>query len=168
MERVHGLVVLNTVIGPPKPGFKPTAFHRFAAMPLISDLVFRGLSFPQINLSVAQGDKRSIRGETAKAYRYPLRTLKLNVAPLALARMVPDKPGHPTIPALERCYDFVSRFKGPAAIVWGDRDPVLGSVRSHVERTLPQASVTRTQAGHFLQEEVPEEIAAAVRQVAGL
>ena len=95
-------------------------------MPLISDLVFRGLSFPQINLSVAQGDKRSIRGETAKAYRYPLRTLKLNVAPLALARMVPDKPGHPTIPALERCYDFVSRFKGPAAIVWGDRDPVLG------------------------------------------
>ena len=107
-------------------------------MPLISDLVFRGLGFPQINLSVAQGDKRSIRGETAKAYRYPLRTLKLNVAPLALARMVPDKPGHPTIPALERCYDFVSSFKGPAAIVWGDRDPVLGSVRSHVERTLPK------------------------------
>ena len=82
--------------------------------------------------------------------------------------MVPDKPGHPTIPALDRCYDFVSNFKGPAAIVWGDRDPVLGSVRSHVERTLPQASVTRTQAGHFLQEEVPEEIAAAVKQVAGL
>ena len=167
-ERAHGLVVLNTVIGPPKPGFKPTAFHRFAAMPLISDLVFRGLGFPQINLSVAQGDKRSIRGETAKAYRYPLRTLKLNVAPLALARMVPDKPGHPTIPALEKCYDFVSSFKGPAAIVWGDRDPVLGSVRSHVERTLPQASVTRTQAGHFLQEEVPDEIAAALKQVAGL
>jgi hypothetical protein len=31
---------------------------------------------------------------------------------------------------------------------------------------LPHASVTRTQAGHFLQEEVPVEIAAAIREVA--
>jgi len=28
--------------------------------------------------------------------------------------------------------------------------------------------VTRTEAGHFLQEEVPEEIADAVRRVAGI
>ena len=165
-DRVQSLVVLNTVIGPPKPGFKPTAFHRFAAMPLISDLVFRGLGFPQVNLNVAQGDKRSIRGDIAKAYRYPLRSLKLNVAPLALARMVPNTPSHPTIPSLQRCFEFVEGFHGPAAIVWGDRDPVLGSVRSHVERTLPQAHVTRTKAGHFLQEEVPEEIAEAIRAVA--
>ena len=30
----------------------------------------------------------------------------------------------------------------------------------------PGGTVTRTDAGHFLQEEVPDEIAAAVRQVA--
>jgi haloalkane dehalogenase len=35
-------------------------------------------------------------------------------------------------------------------------------VRTHLERLLPQAEVTRTQAGHFLQEEVPDQIAAAV------
>ena len=167
-ERVSGLVVLNTVIGPPKPGFKPTAFHRFAAMPIISDLVFRGLGFPQMNLNIAQGDKRSIRGDAAKAYRYPLRTWKLNVAPLALARMVPHAPSHSSIPSLKRCFEFVDGFEGPAAIVWGDRDPVLGRVRSHVERTLPQAQVTRTRAGHFLQEEVPDDIAQAVRLVAGV
>lgn len=166
-DRVHGIVVLNTVIGPPKPGFKPTAFHRFAAMPVVSDLVFRGLGFPQINLNLAQGDKRSIRGDVARAYRYPLRNLRLNAAPLALARMVPSSQSHPSIEALGRCFDFVSGFEGPAAIVWGDRDPILGGVRTHVERTLPQAKVTRTKAGHFLQEEVPAEIAAAIREVAG-
>ena len=28
--RLRGIVLLNTVVGPPRPGFKPTAFHRFA------------------------------------------------------------------------------------------------------------------------------------------
>ncbi len=166
-ERVHGLVIMNTIVGPPKPDFKPTPFHRFAATPVISDLVFRLLGFPQINLNLAQGDKTSMSGEVGRAYRYPLRNLALNVAPLALARMVPDSHAHHSIAPLHQCFDFVKSFTGPAAIVWGDRDPVLGRVRGHIERTLPHASVTRTGAGHFLQEEVPGAIAAAIRAVAG-
>jgi haloalkane dehalogenase len=88
------------------------------------------------------------------------------VAPLALARMVPDSPAHPSIAALRQCQSVVEAFTGPAALVWGERDPVLGRVLSHLARLLPAASVTRTQAGHFLQEEVPDEIAAAIREVA--
>jgi haloalkane dehalogenase len=165
-ERLAGLVILNTVPGPPKPGFKPTGFHRFARLPLVSDAAFRLLGFPQIALWAAQGDKRSIRGDVARAYRYPLRGLANNGAPLALARMVPDSHHHPSIAPLARGRDLLERWQGPAAIVWGDRDPVLGSVRTAFERLLPQAVTTRTSAGHFLQEEVPGEIAAAVRQVA--
>jgi haloalkane dehalogenase len=162
-----GLVVLNTVIGPPKRDFRPTAFHRFARMPLVSDAVFRLLRFPQNAMSLVQGDKRSIDWASWRAYRYPLRRIADNVAPLALARMVPDSHDHPSIAALERCQAWIDRFEGPAAIVWGDRDPVLGRVRGHIERCLPRASVTRTSAGHFLQEEVPSEIAVAIREVAG-
>lgn len=160
-----GLVVLNTVLSPPRPDFKPTAFHRFARMPLVSTAAFRLFGFPQRWLHTAQGDRSSIRGEVARAYRYPLRGWSRNAAPLALARMVPDSMEHPSIPGLERCREVVEAFEGPAAIVWGDRDPVLGRVRSWAEKLLPHASVTRTEAGHFLQEEVPEEIAAAVRKV---
>jgi haloalkane dehalogenase len=166
--RLGGLVVLNTVVGPPRPGFKSTTFHKFARLPVVSQLAFRGLSLPQRALWAAQGDRRSIRGEVARAYRWPIRRLRDNVAPLALARMVPDTLTHRTVPALERCQGVVEGWKGPAAIVWGDRDPVLGRVRSHVERLLPRARVTRTQAGHFLQEEVPGDIADAVRHVAGI
>jgi haloalkane dehalogenase len=165
-QRLAGLVILNTVLGPPRPGFKPTAFHRFAALPILPDLVFRGLGLPQGALHFAQGDRRSIRGAVARAYRYPLRGLANNVAPLALARMVPDGPSHFSIPALVRCQELATSFRGPTAIVWGDRDPILGRARSHIERLLPHARVTRTQAGHFLQEEVPAEIAAAIRDVA--
>lgn len=166
-ERVAGLVVLNTAIGPPRPGFKPTAFHRFAAMPGVADAVFRGLHFPQAFMAMAQGDKRSPGLAATAAYVWPLRRFAERVAPLALARMVPDSEVHPTVPALARCQHFVSGWRGPAAIVWGDRDPVLGRVRTWVEKNLPQAEVTRTAAGHFLQEEVPDAIAAAIRAVAG-
>jgi haloalkane dehalogenase len=165
-ERLAGLVVLNTVLSPPRPGFKATRFHRFAQTPLVSDLAFRLGGFPQNAMLFAQGDRSSVRGQVARAYRHPLRRLRDRTAPLALARMVPDSLEHPSIPPLRRVQAFTESFDGPAAIVWGDRDPVIGNVRNWIHRLLPQAEVTRTQAGHFLQEEVPEEIAAAVRQVA--
>jgi cis-3-alkyl-4-acyloxetan-2-one decarboxylase len=166
-EELAGIVVLNTVLGPPKEGFRATLFHRLAQAPVISDLAFRGLGFPQVNLSIAQGDKRSIRGDVSRAYRWPLRGRARNAAPLALARMVPDSLSHPSVPALRRIQEFTEAYKGPAAIVWGDRDPVLGRLKNRLSRWLPQAKVTSTQAGHFLQEEVPGAIAAAIRTVRG-
>lgn len=165
--RLAGMVILNTAIAPPKPGFKPTSFHRFSNLPLISDGAFRLLGFPQVALHLVQGDKGSIRGEVARAYRYPLRHLADRAAPLALARMVPSSLEHPSVPDLRIVQELVEGFKGPAAIVWGEADPVLGRLLRRVSASIPQASVTKTAAGHFLQEEVPVEIAAAIREVVG-
>ena len=161
-----GLVVMNTVLSPPREGFRATAFHRFSRMPIVSDVAFRALAFPVRGMGLAQGDRGSIRGEVLRAYLEPLRDVRTNVAPLALARMVPNDFAHPSIPGLARCLDYVRAFDGPAAIVWGDRDPILGGVRTWMERCMPAATVTRTQAGHFLQEEVPGPIAEAIRGVA--
>jgi pimeloyl-ACP methyl ester carboxylesterase len=165
-DRLAGLVVLNTALSPPRPGFKPSFFHRFARMPVVSPLAFRLLGFPQNVIFAAQGDRSSVRGQVARAYRYPLRRLRDRTGPLALARMVPDSFEHPSIEPLRRVEAATRSFRGPAAIVWGDRDPVLGRVRGWISQLLPQAEVTRTEAGHFLQEEVPQPIAGAVRQVA--
>jgi haloalkane dehalogenase len=162
--RMRGMVLLNTVVGPPRKGFRATAFHRFARMPVVSDLLFR-LGFPQHAMFLAQGDRLGMLGRAALGYRWPLRHLRDRVAPLAMARMVPDSMEHPSIATLERCERVATDFRGPTAIVWGDRDPVLGRVRTHLERLFPDAPVTRTAAGHFLQEEVPAEIAAAIRDV---
>lgn len=164
-DRIAGLVVLNTVIGPPKPGFKGTLFHRAARWPVVSDVAFRVVGFPQGWLGGVQGDPATIGPEVTYAYTWPLRGLSRNAAPLALARMVPDSMRHPSIPALQRLADKVHAWSGPTAIVWGDKDPVLGRVRTHVERTLPHARVWRTDAGHFLQEEVPDVVAEAILHV---
>jgi haloalkane dehalogenase len=128
--------------------------------------VFRGLGFPQNGLHRVQGDKSSIRGEVAMAYRWPLRTWSDRVAPLALARMVPNRPDHPSMEALRQGEAWTQSFPGPVALVWGMKDPILGRALRRHERAFPQAPVTRTGAGHFLQEEVPEDLAAAVEDVA--
>ena len=161
-----GLVLLNTVVGPPRPGFRPKLFHRFARWPLVSDAAFRLLGFPLRHLHRVQGDPASIRGQVARAYRWPLRRGTGNAAPLALARMVPDSDRHPEVAAQRRGQEFLQAFAGPVAVVWGERDPILGRVVGWIEKLLPAAEVTRTPAGHFLQEEVPGLVADAIASVA--
>lgn len=160
-----GVVLLNTVVGPPRPGFTPTAFHAFSQMPVVSDLAFRVGGFPQRALWAAQGNRRSISGQVQRAYIEPLRGLKRNAAPLAMARMVPSSASHSSIASMERSQEFITSFDGPVAAVWGERDPVLGTVGRWIEKLLPDARMVHTNAGHFIQEEVPEPIARAIEWV---
>jgi len=157
-----GLVVLNTAISPPRADFRSSWFHRFARLPVVSDAAFRLAGFPQAYLGFAQGDRRSIDRDAFLAYVTPLLDPRDNAAPLALARMVPDSQQHASIPALQRVHDYVASFAGPSSIVWGTRDPILGRMLGWVIKNLPRARVWRTNAGHFLQEEVPDEIAQGI------
>jgi len=160
-----GLVLANTsVLVPRRP--RGTRFHRFSNTPCISDLAFRLLEFPQRGLARVQGDRRSIRGDVARAYRWPLRRLRDRAAPLGLARMVPARPDHPSLPTLRVIEAWACAFAGPVALVWGERDPILGRALDKHTAALPRATVTRTEAGHFLQEEVPGALAAAIVDVA--
>src|SRR5690606_21446982 len=147
-EAIAGLVLGNTSLTAPK-NPRGTAFHRFARLPVVSDLAFRGLGVPQIALWVAQGDRRSISGKVARAYRWPLRRIRDRIAPLALARMVPDSPDHPSMPALREGHRWAQSFERPVALVWGTRDPVLGRALHRHRELFPSAPVTSTDAGHF-------------------
>ena len=86
-------------------------------------------------------------------------------APLAMMRMVPDGPNHPSAPAMRMIESYVQGLDIPAEIVWGMNDPILGKGLPMMKQSFPQARVTETQGGHFLQEEVPVEIAAALLRV---
>ena len=160
-----GLVVMNTLIEPPKPGFRPSLFHRFFST-RVGELLSRYAGLPQKALGFAQGDRKSISGDVARAYAYPLKS-RGNDAVVALVRMVADDMEHPTVALQAEVRDYAAGFSGRSALVWGTRDPVLGRLLRRHERLLPDARVTATSAGHFLQEEVPAEIAEAIRYVSG-
>lgn len=140
-------------------------FHRFSNLPFISDFVFRLLGFPQNVLHKMQGDPSSIQGKVARAYRYPLHHISDRIAPLALARMVPSSLTHPSVRELKVCEEFIRTFHGPSAIVWGEKDPILGRALRRMIELMPEAPVQRTKAGHFIQEEEPDAIAQAIREV---
>lgn len=157
-HHMKGMVLMNTMIRPPKKDFRPTFFHSFSRMPIISDVTFRVFQFPQRYLHRVQGDPGSISGVVKKAYIYPLRKFSENKAPLMLARMVPNSFEHPSISLLKKTQAFASTFRGPVSLVWGKKDPILGRLASAHQQIMPHATLQLTEGGHFIQEEYPELI----------
>ena len=164
--RLRGMVLMNTTVRPPRQGFRSTSFHKFSRLPILSDLAFRVFGFPQIILHRVQGNPHSIAGLIKQAYKWPLKRFSTNMAPLMLARMVPDSHTHASVPLLEKTQRYAAEFKGPVELIWGKKDPILGSLHKAHKKLIPHAEVTLTDGGHFLQEEYPGEIADAIIRVA--
>jgi len=161
-ERFAGRVFANTAVTVPKQP-RGTWFHRFARLPVLPRVAFGAPGAMRLLFRTAQRDG-SISGRVARAYTSVLRRHRGTF--LALARMVPDSLDHPSYPALERGALWAATAAGPSELVWGENDPVLGRALRRHQATFPEARVTRTDAGHFLQEQVPDELAAAIQRVA--
>lgn len=164
-SRIHGAVFANTAIAQPQAPLRVTSFHRFCNLPLASDLAFKVLNFPVPILHKVQGDPKSIGKLEKRAYAWPLRHWKNRIAPLALARMVPTTLDHPTVAVAAESENWARHFTGPVELVWGKRDPILGPALKRTKVLFPKAPVTETRAGHFLQEEVPQQLADAILRV---
>ncbi|MDH3588090.1 MAG: alpha/beta fold hydrolase [Gammaproteobacteria bacterium] len=162
---IHGAVFANTTLVQPTKQPRVTPFHRFANMPFFSDLAFKQFLYPMPVLHKVQGDPESIGRKEKRAYRFPLRNRADRVAPLALARMVPLNLEHPTVTSLGDADAWARQFRGPVRLVWGMKDPILGRSLKKMKELFPAAPVTETDAGHFLQEEVPMVLAEAILKV---
>lgn len=165
--RVRAAVFANTAILEPKKPLRTTPFHMISHVPVLSDLLFRGLNFPVPILNRAQGDRSSIGPIEKRAYAWPLGSWRDRAAPLGMARMVPNRNNHPSICVLEDTDRWARWFKGPTALVWGLRDPILGRALHRLREAMPHAKVVETQGGHFIQEEASKEIADAILEVTG-
>ena len=112
-----------------------------------------------------QGDPDSFTDEVDHLYKQPQIDDGNYKAMLAMMRMVPDSPDHPESAKMRFVEDYVNTLNIPAELVWGMKDPILAQGLGVMQQQFPDAAVTQTQAGHFLQEEVPDVIAGAIMRV---
>ena len=78
---------------------------------------------------------------------------------------MPTRLDHPTVRTLQEVDAWARAFGGPVRLVWGMRDPILGPALGGMRDLFSDPPVTTTEAGHFLQEEVPDVLAEAILAV---
>lgn len=162
---ITGAVILNTGFSAPKEKFELSRAHAIAATPIVGELMLENVFSLFDRLREVQGNPASWTPEVATLYGRPVIESGNKKGPLALMRMVPTGPDHPTSEPMRAIEAYTRTLDIPAEIVWGMRDPILAKTLPVMETLFPNAPVTRTQAGHFLQEEVPAEIASAIIRV---
>ena len=163
---LSGTVQMNTGLDAPREKMDLSQAHALVKTPVVGELLLEVFAnnFWR-NLPNVQGDPASMPSSVLEIYRRPLDDSGNSKAPLALMRMVPDGPEHPDADALRDIERYVDGLQVPAELVWGMSDPILSKGLPAMKTHFPNAPVIRTDAGHFLQEEVPEVIAGAVMRV---
>ena len=156
-ERVARLAILNTGIGG---GAAPSpTWLRFRA-------VVRELGDAlDVGRLVEAGTSRGLADDVRAAYDAPFAPPASKAGALAFPELVPTDPEHPNTAPMNRVRDALRDWRKPTVVVWGADDRVLPVGIAHgLVELIPGARgpVLLDGASHFLQEDAPDEVAAAI------
>jgi haloalkane dehalogenase len=161
-ERVERLVILDTGVAAGQAPSETWLRFRDAVRHLGGAL--------DIGRLVAAGTARGLDDEVRAAYDAPFPTPGSKAGALAFPELVPTEPEHPSAAAMNRVRDALRSWEKPALVVWGADDAVLPpSVAGRFVELIPGATGPEliANASHFLQEDAPDEVAAAILRFLG-
>ena len=164
-DMLKGAVVLNTVLDAPKEKRELAIPLIVLKTPVVGEIILEGLVSIFDQLPSLQKDPASMPPALVDLYGKPVFESGNAKAPLALTRMAVDGPDHPNAKYFRNIENLIREKEFPVEIVWGINDSILAKRLSSIEELFPKAPVTKTEAGHYLQEETPQEIAAAIERV---
>jgi haloalkane dehalogenase len=156
-DLVDRLVVLNTGIGAGRPPSEQWLRFRQVVREL-------GGAIDPARL-VEAGTLRGLDDEVRAAYAMPFPTRESKAGVLAFPELVPAEPDHPNAEPMKRVRKALHAWTKPALVVWGAEDRVLPAAIAYAfVELMPGAAgpLLLEGAGHFLQEDQPEELAAAI------
>jgi haloalkane dehalogenase len=117
---------------------------------------------------VASGCARDLSSSARAAYEAPFPSERYKAGARAFPRLVPAEPDNPAVPDNRRAWEALGRWEKPFLTAFGDRDPIFRGadrvLQAHVPGARGQAHTTLKKAGHFLQEDVGEELGAVVAE----
>jgi haloalkane dehalogenase len=156
-DRVGRLVILNTGIGagraPSPEWLRFRDFVRRVGADLVPSQLVRISAVTEIDDAVLAG------------YDAPFPTPESKAGVLAFPELVPTELDHPSAAKMLEVRDALERWDGPALVLFSDSDPIFTpAAAERLASRIPGAGPAEivTGAGHFLQEERGEEIAARI------
>jgi haloalkane dehalogenase len=114
---------------------------------------------------VEAGTAQGLSDEVRAAYDAPFPTGESKAGALAFPELVPTDPEHPNTAPMNAVRDALREWRKPTLVVWGGEDIVLSPrIAEGLVELIPGAEgpVILDGASHFLQEDRPSELAAAV------
>jgi haloalkane dehalogenase len=156
-DRVARLVILNTGIGagraPSEEWLRFRAFVRRVGTDLVPGQLIRISAVTEL------------ADEVVEAYNAPFPTPESKAGVLAFPEQVPTEMDHPNAAKMLEVRAALERWEKPALVLFSDSDPIFSTVAAeHMASRIPGAGPAEfiAGAGHFLQEEKGEEIAARI------
>jgi haloalkane dehalogenase len=156
-QRVDRLVILNTGVGAGRAPSDEWLRFRALVRRVGTDLQPGRL----IRISCARG----LPDDVEAAYDAPFPVPESKTGVVTFPELVPTEPDHPSAPAMLAVRDALSTWDKPALVLFSDSDPVFSTrVADRLAQLIPGAlpAETLANAGHFLQEDAGEEIAARI------
>ncbi len=115
---------------------------------------------------VQKGSYQKISKEVLDAYNAPFPNKKHKGGAVAFPLLVPGNRNDPAVKPIQKARDVLSDWDKPALVMFSDKDKILGGLQKFFYRLIPtsteQQKIVIKDAGHFLQEEKGEEIAAYI------
>jgi haloalkane dehalogenase len=156
-ERVARLVILNTGIGagraPSEEWLRFRAFVRRVGTDLVPGQLIRVSAVTEL------------ADDVVDAYNAPFPTPESKAGVLAFPEQVPTEPDHPNAAKMLEIRAALERWEKPALVLFSDSDPIFSTAAAErMASRIPGAGPAEIVhgAGHFLQEEKGEEIAARI------
>jgi haloalkane dehalogenase len=156
-ERVDRLVILNTGVGGGRPPSE--AWLRFR------DVVRAAGGDFQPGRLIRRACVRGLSDEDMAAYEAPFPTPESKAGVLAFPEQVPTEPDHPNTAPLLAIREAMKGWTKPTLVLFGDSDPIFSpQVAERISELIPGAQPAETieNAGHFVQEDAGEEVAARI------
>jgi haloalkane dehalogenase len=155
-DRVARLVVLNTGIGARAPSEEWLRFQTF--MRRVGTEIVAG-QLIRISLVQPAGD------DVIAGYDAPFPVPESRIGIVMFPELVATSSGHPSAPAMLATREALRTWEKPALVLFSDSDPIFSRRAAEaMAALLPQAELADPVegAGHFLQEDRGDEIAARV------
>lgn len=165
-ERFDAVVVANTGLPVPSGG-------GFAPLPFLLWRTFaRWSPVLPVGRILDAGTRTKLSPAVRAAYEAPFPTRRHQAGARAMPGLVPTRADDPAVPANRRAWEVLERWEKPFVTAFSDGDPITRGLEARFREAVPgargQPHTTIRGAGHFLQEDRGEQVAAVVAEVAGV